>query len=284
MARDCTEDRVLLSTHMQAYWEKVGYKPDTDSLNEVDDVIEVEVQVGRKVIEPVIIPESMLTGKYRSVIIRGFKAETSLESILEILSQHGLPSDFSSDNVLQNDQTGSLTVENLKPENCLTLIENMNRKRFLNRQIFITSVVARSPAKPVVNIQHSSTSEPAHYNPSSDLSSTSDSDDQQPPNLGKPLLSRHTLSDSQDDLNKDFVFGPPVSPSVQEKISFIEKKNPEGMSRAEKRKPDSSPETAEPSRKEKKIIREEEKKQEKLRKKLEYKEKNTLKVSINHTL
>ena len=63
VARDCTEDRVLLSTHMQAHWEKVGYKPDTDSLNVVDDVIEVEVQVGRKVIEPVIIPESMLTGK-----------------------------------------------------------------------------------------------------------------------------------------------------------------------------------------------------------------------------
>ena len=138
--------------------------------------------------------------------------------------------------MLQNDQTGSLTVENLKPENCLTLIENMNRKRFLNRQIFITSVVARSPAKPVVNIQHSSTSEPALYNPSSDLSSTSDSDDHQPPNLGKPLLSRLTLSDSQDDLNKDFVFEAPVSPSVQEKISFIEKKNSEGMSRAEEKK------------------------------------------------
>ena len=38
-------------------------------------------------------------------------------------------------------------VENLKPEECLILIEKMNRKRFLNRQIFVTSVVADSPIK-----------------------------------------------------------------------------------------------------------------------------------------
>ena len=239
----------------------------------------MEVQVVRKVIEPVVIPESMLTSKYRSVIIRGFRAETSLESILEILSQHGLPSDLNSENVMQNTQTGSLAVENLKSENCLTLIENMNKKKFLNRQIFITSVVASSPTKPTVNIQHS---EPAHSK-SSVSTSTSNCEDHLPPNLGKLLISRPTPNSSQDDLTKEFVFEPPVSPSVQEKVSFIEQ-NSEGMFRADKRKPESSPEATEPSRKEKKILREEEKKQEKLRKKLEFKEKNTLKVTVNRTL
>ena len=36
MARDCTSDRVLLSTHMEEHWVKVEYRPDTQSLNEVD--------------------------------------------------------------------------------------------------------------------------------------------------------------------------------------------------------------------------------------------------------
>ena len=63
---------------------------------------------------------------------------------------------------------------------------------------------------------------------------------------------------------------------------MLEKKNSIG-SRADKRKSEESPENAELSRKEKKILREGEKKQEKLRKKLEYKEKNNVKVQLQHS-
>ena len=45
MARDCSSDRVLLSAHMGEHWAKVGYKPDSSELNEVD---ELNIQVGRK--------------------------------------------------------------------------------------------------------------------------------------------------------------------------------------------------------------------------------------------
>ena len=40
VARDCTAVRVLLSAHMAEQWVKIGYKPETDALNEVDDTAE----------------------------------------------------------------------------------------------------------------------------------------------------------------------------------------------------------------------------------------------------
>ena len=48
VAKDCTADRILLSAHMRAHWQKVGYQPETDALNEVDEELELDVQVGRK--------------------------------------------------------------------------------------------------------------------------------------------------------------------------------------------------------------------------------------------
>ena len=46
IARNCTADRVLLSTHMTTHWEKIGFKPDTEADTEVDDLPEVDIQVG----------------------------------------------------------------------------------------------------------------------------------------------------------------------------------------------------------------------------------------------
>ena len=141
VAKDCTADRVMLSTHMKDHWQKIGYKPETDSLNEVDEAVELDIQVGRKNVETNVIPESTLSSKYHSVIVKGFRADTSWDSIGQILSQHGLPSDYNEESVIQNEKTGSISLENLNPVDCLTLISNMNRKRFLNRQIYVTSVV-----------------------------------------------------------------------------------------------------------------------------------------------
>ena len=55
------------------------------------------------------------------------------------------------------------------------------------------------------------------------------------------------------------------------------------ITRVDKRKSESSPESSELSRKEKKMLREEERKQDKMRKKLEFKEKNSVQVQINHS-
>ena len=89
----------------------------------------------------------------------------------------------------------------------------------------------------------------------------------------------------------EFLFNEsPKSPSVQETISQIEKQTSStsgsdlaSMSRHDKRKPEASPETAELSRKEKKMLKGEERKQDKMKKKLEYKQKNSVNVQINHS-
>ena len=84
--------------------------------------------------------------------------------------------------------------------------------------------------------------------------------------------------------------GPPISPGVQDKIDQIEKQasstsdlTVDSSSRVDKRKSECSPEASELSRKEKKQLKEGEKKQDKMRKKLEYKEKNSVQVLVNHS-
>ena len=276
VAKDCTADRVMLSTHMKEHWQKIGYQPDTDSMNEVDETLELDIQVGRKDKETNVILESTLTSKYHSVIVKGFRADTSWDSIQEILTQQGLPRDYNGENVIQNEKTGSITLDNLNPEDCLSLISNMNRKRFLNRQIYVTSVVSASPVKPTIQIVESENSVPHS------------SEENLPPNLGSSLVMKP--SQSTNSLVPDVDPESPTSPTVKEKINQIENKTSStpssdliSPSRIDKRKSEASPETSEMSRKEKKILREEERKQDKLKKKLEYKQKNSLDVQINHS-
>ena len=89
VANDCTADRVLLSTHMEEHWVKVGYRPDTMELNEVD---ELEIQIGRK--EPETAPVDSLrpdhTAKYTSVMINGFSKTAEEQDIYDILLEGGI--------------------------------------------------------------------------------------------------------------------------------------------------------------------------------------------------
>ena len=93
MARDCTSERVLLSTHMKEHWENIGYRPDTIDLNEVDDI---EVQIGRN--DPAPVPVESLrpdhSAKYKSVIIKGFSKTVPEQDIYNILLEGGLPAEY----------------------------------------------------------------------------------------------------------------------------------------------------------------------------------------------
>ena len=164
-------------------------------------------------------------------------------------------------------------MENLSPVECLSLISNMNRKRFLNRQVYVTSVVSASPVKPTVQMTR----------PESNSSSL---EDNLPPNLGETLVRKPPPPSPKNLVPDPLPAETPTSPSVQEKISQIEQQTSStsaSISRLDKRKPEDSPETAKLSRKEKKILKGEERKQEKLKKKLEYKQKNSVNVQINHS-
>ena len=273
VAKECTAVRVMLSTYMMEHWGKIGYIPDTETMNEVDQE-EPEVQVGGITKQQIIIPESSFTSKYNSVIVKGFRPETSLEDISDIIKQEGSFTVLNSEDILKNEKSGNLTIENLKPEKCLLLSEKMNRKRFLNRQIFVTSVVANSPTKPPP-AQHQP--EPHSAAPGKQSSTKnnlavpkSNTPPPKVPDLGKPLVAKPNeksapSSDSVqvDNLLDNFVFGQ-TSPGVQQQINILEKQN--SCSKLlvtplpSKRKSENSPEL---SNKEKKLIRSTEKKKQK---------------------
>ena len=141
-----------------------------------------------------------------------------------------------------------------------------------------------SPVKTAAEAHTATTGIAASSGSGSSPNPDSPPEDLLPPVLGKELLLKPLPSPNS------LVNPSPVSPGVQKKIEEIEKQtfstsdlNDVNISRVDKRKSEFSPETSELSRKEKKQIREEEKKQDKMRKKLEYQEKNSVQVLVNHS-
>ena len=146
MARDCTSERVLLSTHMKEHWENIGYRPDTIDLNEVDDI---EVQIGRN--DPAPVPVESLrpdhSAKYKSVIIKGFSKTAHEQDIYNILLEGGLPTEYKIENIKKNDKNGHLLIEDLDPAICVGLTNFIHGNKFFNRKVYVTSVVEKTPEK-----------------------------------------------------------------------------------------------------------------------------------------
>ena len=114
----------------------------------------------------------------------------------------------------------------------MKLTENMNRKKFINRQIFVTSVVSESPVKPSLNTKPLPDAVPRPPPPS-------------PPPLSAPIVTlvapnlnvNSSTSDKlanlefftpnglDQNIESQFDFDPPASPSVQDKVSDFEKRN-----------------------------------------------------------
>ena len=94
---------------MVDHWDRIKYLPDTEILDEVDQE-EPEIQVGGKIMQQILIPESSLTSKYHSVIIKGFRADTPKDNICDILNQEDFLNDFDGRNILRNEKTGCLTL------------------------------------------------------------------------------------------------------------------------------------------------------------------------------
>ena len=144
MAKDCTSDRVLLSAHMQEHWEKVGYRPDTTDLNEVD---EVNIQIGEKDQAPA--PADLLrpdySERYSSVLIKGFPKTTEEQDVYQVLLEGGLPTDYQIEKIRKDDRTGELAIDSLDPSVCLSLSNHIHGKRFFNRRVYVTSVVEKTP-------------------------------------------------------------------------------------------------------------------------------------------
>ena len=56
----------------------------------------------------------------------------------------------------RNEANRALTLKNLDPEQCISIMENMHGKKFLGKNVFVTSVVANSPIKSTVSLPQDS--------------------------------------------------------------------------------------------------------------------------------
>ena len=45
VARECSSERILLSTHMQDHWVDLGCKPDNTDMNEVGEGLDIAVKI-----------------------------------------------------------------------------------------------------------------------------------------------------------------------------------------------------------------------------------------------
>ena len=156
-----------------------------------------------------------------------------------------------------------MTLPNLEPEQCLTIMDQIHAKKFLGRKIYVTSVVSMSPTKvsPTDPSQQTDSSSPkpppkSPMKPSPELSasSVSQSDNSQ---LVVPVLPslkpRNLVSFRSSSLTSltDFNFKDiELSPAgVKDKVAEMETM----FALPSKRKAVNSPETADPSKKEKKL-------------------------------
>ena len=160
IARECQQDRVLLSTHMEKHWQEVGFTPETSTVLGDDIELDIDVQIGQDSMKSVMQSGPDLTQRYTAIMVSGLSAEQNLSDIHTLLVSKGLPDTVKCTDILKNERSGKLTIENLGPADCMSLMENMHGKKFLGKKVFITPIVSASPvkAKPASDVSSSSSS------------------------------------------------------------------------------------------------------------------------------
>ena len=119
---------------MEKHWEVIGFKPDTNTALGDDTDLDVDVQVGKDSFQEVIQVGPDLTQRYTAIMVSGLGAEQDLDAIQSLLVTQGLPDTVKSTDILKNEKSGKLTIENLGPADCMALMENMHGKKSWERK------------------------------------------------------------------------------------------------------------------------------------------------------
>ena len=285
IARDCLEDRVLLSAHMEKHWKEIGFKPDSNTSFEEEDTAEIEIQIGRASIAKRMETGPDLTHRYSSIIISGFSADQDMTEIHQLLLAQGLPQSFDSADIVKTEKSGKLTIKDLSPQDCLLIMEKMHGQKFLGKKVFVTSVVSGSPSKPRQNPESTNVPKPPplplpspllasqmnlkitqHLRPTATKQNLASLLMVHPPLINSlQHMSSSSVSDSEPEASSL-----PVSPNMQAKIDLFDKEY-RRISNAEKRKAIESPEKFENTFLSKSEVKKL-KKENKQRRRLEHKE------------
>ena len=220
------------------------------------------------------------------MIFNGFLPGTELTEIHQVLINQALPPEIKVDDLIRKEKAGKVTIEKLKPCECLLMMEKMHGKVFLNRKVFVTSVVAGSPQKPSAPTGDSSSEAgtPQKTSTPAENSSSASQVDAKAAAATPTKASGSSVSESPaDHLNSsldvsttdsDSTLGlkTPIGPGIQKKLDIFDLKD----NINDKRKAENSPEQ-ETSKKEKKRLKE----IEKAHKKRQYREKKQISLSKN---
>ena len=149
LARNCTADKVLLSEHMLEYWKTINFVPDTRDMNEVDEEVDIET-VDQEI--DTFVKASMkndLASRYSGVVIKGFKKDTQMELIIDVLKDSGLPLDYAQEDLQVMEKSTQITIHinDLNPETCVNIINNLHGKIKLDHRISVFSLVEETPVK-----------------------------------------------------------------------------------------------------------------------------------------
>ena len=154
IARDCSSEHVSFSDFMLSYWKKIDFQPDTrdmnfeDEENEEDSVI-VKVDQVRHSHQKLSL-ESEMAGRYGGVAIKGFRKETELSEIVNVLKEAGLPFDYEKEDLETEDSRGEFTtikIRDLKPVDCVEIVNNLNGEVKFGKKISVFALVDDSPTK-----------------------------------------------------------------------------------------------------------------------------------------
>ena len=150
IARDCQAaggEKVLLTDHMRVFWNKINFQPDKEMLLEPveNEDNNVEVQVGG-VFTPKVKPvETENALKYGAVSVKWFPKRADHGDIKKFLVEKGLSCDHEDVNIKDN---GQVIINNLCPEMCKQLAENISGKLFMNKKmIYCQPIVLSTPVK-----------------------------------------------------------------------------------------------------------------------------------------
>lgn len=152
LAKECSAEKILLSQHMISYWKHINFKPETTEMNEVD--VETDEEQAKTVDEvrnkpPTVSNDTELSKRYSGVVIKGFKKDSKLDDIVDILKEAGLPFDYDKDDLQINDRFEKLTIyiHDLKSETCIELINNLHGHEKAGKKLSIYSLVEDTPTK-----------------------------------------------------------------------------------------------------------------------------------------
>ena len=90
-----------------------------------------------------------MMGRYGGVVIKGFKKEILIDEIVEVLKEAGLPFDYGKEDIQTVEKAGNMTlyVNDLKPEACVELVNNLHREDKLGNRISVFTSVEDTPTK-----------------------------------------------------------------------------------------------------------------------------------------